>query len=45
MALPRDKIAEDNNIGTGSVSSIIANYKVGLEFDSLWYQDLASNKS
>jgi hypothetical protein len=34
----RDKIAEDNNIGTGSVSSIIANYKVGLEildFDSI----------
>ncbi|MFL6340648.1 MAG: hypothetical protein ACJ72U_03770, partial [Nitrososphaeraceae archaeon] len=36
--LPRDKIAEDNNIGTGSVSSIIANYKAGLEtldFDSI----------
>jgi hypothetical protein len=34
----RDKIAEDNNIGAGSVSSIIANYKVGLEtldFDSI----------
>jgi hypothetical protein len=34
----RDKIAKDNNIGTGSVSSIIANYKDGLdnsEFDSI----------
>jgi hypothetical protein len=34
----RDKIAADNNIGTGSVSSIIANYKAGLEtldFDSI----------
>src|SRR5215212_11340028 len=28
---PRDKIAEQNNIGAGTVSSIIANYKVGLE--------------
>jgi hypothetical protein len=36
--LPRDKIAEDNNIGAGTVSSIIANYKAGLEtldFDSI----------
>jgi hypothetical protein len=36
--LPRDKIAEENNIGTGSVSSIISNYKAGLEnldFDSI----------
>jgi hypothetical protein len=36
--LPRDKIAEDNNIGAGTVSSIISNYKVGLEtldFDSI----------
>ena len=36
--LPRDKIAEENNIGTGTVSSIIANYKAGLEdleFDHL----------
>ncbi|MFL6506385.1 MAG: hypothetical protein ACJ704_00400, partial [Nitrososphaeraceae archaeon] len=36
--LPRDKIAEENNIGAGTVSSIIANYKVGLEeldFDSI----------
>jgi hypothetical protein len=34
----RDKIAAENNIGTGSVSSIIANYKDGLdnsEFDSI----------
>ena len=34
----RDKIAEDNNIGAGTVSSIIANYKVGLgtlDFDSI----------
>ncbi|MFL6377281.1 MAG: hypothetical protein ACJ72R_07455, partial [Nitrososphaeraceae archaeon] len=34
----RDKIAEDNNIGAGTVSSIISNYKVGLEtldFDSI----------
>jgi hypothetical protein len=29
--LPRDTIAEHNNIGAGSVSSIMANYKVGLE--------------
>src|ERR687886_505732 len=28
---PRDTIAEHNNIGAGTVSSIIANYKVGLE--------------
>jgi hypothetical protein len=36
--LPRDKIAEDNNIGAGTVSSVISNYKVGLEtldFDSI----------
>jgi hypothetical protein len=36
--LPRDKIAEDNNIGAGTVPSIISNYKVGLEtldFDSI----------
>jgi len=35
---PRDKIAEQNNIGAGTVSSIIANYKAGLEeldFDSI----------
>ncbi|MFL6413575.1 MAG: hypothetical protein ACJ71K_20340, partial [Nitrososphaeraceae archaeon] len=35
---PRDKIATENNIGAGTVSSIIANYKVGLEsldFDSI----------
>jgi hypothetical protein len=34
----RDKIAAENNIGNGSVSSIIANYKDGLdssEFDSI----------
>jgi hypothetical protein len=29
--LPRDKIAEDNNIGAGSVSSFITNYKAGLD--------------
>ena len=36
--LPRDKIAEDNNIGAGTVSSVISNYKVGLgalDFDSI----------
>ena len=36
--LPRDTIAEQNGIGAGTVSSIIANYKVGLEeldFDSI----------
>jgi hypothetical protein len=35
---PRDKIAEQNNVGAGTVSSIIANYKAGLEeldFDSI----------
>jgi hypothetical protein len=35
---PRDKIAADNNIGAGTVSSIVASYKVGLEeldFDSI----------
>jgi hypothetical protein len=35
---PRDKIAADNDIGAGTVSSIIANYKAGLEsldFDSI----------
>jgi hypothetical protein len=35
---PRDKIAADNNIGAGTVSSVIANYKAGLEepdFDSI----------
>ena len=34
----RDTIAEQNNIGAGTVSSIIANYKTGLEeldFDSI----------
>ena len=34
----RDKIAEDNNIGAGTVSSIISNYNVGLgalDFDSI----------
>src|SRR3982751_1500257 len=36
--LPRDKIAAENNIGAGTVSSIVANYKVSLEepdFDSI----------
>ncbi|MFL6455328.1 MAG: hypothetical protein ACJ71L_15180 [Nitrososphaeraceae archaeon] len=35
---PRDTIAEQNKIGAGTVSSIIANYKAGLEeldFDSI----------
>jgi hypothetical protein len=35
---PRDKIAAENNIGAGSVTSIVSNYKVGLEtldFDSI----------
>jgi hypothetical protein len=27
---PRDTIAAENNIGAGTVSSIIANYKAGL---------------
>ncbi|HJT48143.1 MAG TPA: hypothetical protein VJ729_08155 [Nitrososphaeraceae archaeon] len=34
----RDTIAQQNNIGAGTVSSIIANYKAGLEeldFDSI----------
>jgi hypothetical protein len=34
---PRDKIASDNDIGEGTVSSIVTNYKIGLEtseFDS-----------
>ena len=36
--LPRDKIAAENNIGAVTVSSVISNYKVGLEtldFDSI----------
>jgi DNA polymerase III delta prime subunit len=36
--LPRDKIAEENNLGARTVSSIVANYKVSLEeqdFDSI----------
>jgi hypothetical protein len=36
--IPRDTIAAQNNIGAGTVSSIIANYKAGLEnldFDSI----------
>jgi Helix-turn-helix domain len=35
---PRDKIAAENNIGAGTVTSIVSNYKVGLEtldFDSI----------
>src|ERR687885_444436 len=35
---PRDTIAEQNNIGAGTVSSIVASYKVGLQeldFDSV----------
>jgi hypothetical protein len=36
--IPRDTIAAQNNIGAGTVSSIISNYKAGLEsldFDSI----------
>src|SRR5919197_4422906 len=35
---PRDKIAEDNNIGAGTVTSIVNYHKIGLEeldFDSV----------
>src|SRR5919202_2652472 len=38
LGFPRDKIAEQNNIGAGTVSSIVASYKVGLDevdFDSI----------
>jgi hypothetical protein len=38
LGFPRDAIAEQNGIGAGTVSSIVANYKVGLEeldFDSI----------
>jgi hypothetical protein len=38
LGFPRDTIAEQNNIGAGTVSSIVASYKVGLEeldFDSI----------
>jgi hypothetical protein len=38
LGFPRDTIAEQNNIGAGTVSSIVSNYKVGLEeldFDSI----------
>jgi hypothetical protein len=38
LGFPRDTIAEQNNIGAGTVSSIITNYKVSLEeldFDSI----------
>src|ERR671930_1030801 len=38
LGFPRDTIAQQNNIGAGTVSSIIANYKAGLEemdFDSI----------
>jgi hypothetical protein len=31
LGFPRDTIAEQNNIGAGTVSSIVASYKVGLE--------------
>jgi hypothetical protein len=29
--IPRDTIAAQNNIGAGTVTSIISNYKAGLE--------------
>jgi cell division septum initiation protein DivIVA len=38
LGFPRDTIAQHNDIGAGTVSSIIANYKAGLEeldFDSI----------
>ena len=38
LGFPRDQIAEQNGIGAGTVSGIVANYKVGLEgldFDSI----------
>jgi hypothetical protein len=38
LGFPRDTISEQNNIGAGTVSSIVASYKVGLEeldFDSI----------
>jgi hypothetical protein len=38
LGFPRDTIAEQNNIGAGTVSSIVANYKAGLQeldFDSI----------
>jgi hypothetical protein len=38
LGFPRDTIAEQNGIGAGTVSSIVASYKVGLEeldFDSI----------
>src|SRR5918911_4371852 len=38
LGFPRDSIAEQNNIGAGTVSSIVASYKVGigeLDFDSI----------
>jgi chaperonin cofactor prefoldin len=38
LGFPRDTIAEQNNIGAGTVSSIVASYKVGLQeldFDSI----------
>jgi hypothetical protein len=31
LGFPRDSIAEHNNIGAGTVSSIVADYKVGLD--------------
>jgi cell division septum initiation protein DivIVA len=31
LGFPRDTIAEQNNIGAGTVSSIVSNYKVGLD--------------
>jgi hypothetical protein len=38
LGFPRDAIAEQNGIGAGTVSNIVANYKAGLEeldFDSI----------
>jgi hypothetical protein len=37
----RDKIAADNNIGSGTVSSIVNNYKIGLDnLDFASFRDL-----
>jgi hypothetical protein len=38
LGFPRNQIADQNSIGTGTVSNIIANYKTGLEeldFDAI----------
>jgi hypothetical protein len=45
--LPRDKIAADNNIGSGTVTSIVNNYKIGLgdlDFDKVRELAVAARK-